>query len=203
MSRNFLRGTVCFSCHVSVFAYSCQITNVSCRVIGNKCKRFWLYTTDPYIIIPTLLYSDFSKWEKPEPIAQQNTRAGSRQWLQAQPSSCLELGSGLDALGPAACLLVGAWPSHSSSSFMEPVGSRGWTAEGHQSCEDSMGLQCPAGWLAPAAATYGCLWPVLTASIWAEVRHAPHRSNFSWEVLAAGKSHLNSCWRDYSKCTRL
>lgn len=103
MSRNFLSGTVCFSCHVSVFAYSCQIANISCRVIGNKRKRFWLYTADPYVIISSLLYNNFFKWEKPVPVTQQSMRAGSRQWLQAHPSSCPESGRRLNA--PGACSL--------------------------------------------------------------------------------------------------
>lgn len=43
-----------------MFANACQINNISCWVIGNKCKKFWVYDAKPYGIISSLLYKDFS-----------------------------------------------------------------------------------------------------------------------------------------------
>lgn len=40
VSINFLSRKVCSSCPASVFAQACQINNIPCWVIGNKCKKF-------------------------------------------------------------------------------------------------------------------------------------------------------------------
>lgn len=67
-------------------------------------------------------------------------------------------------LGPAACLLVSAWPSYKPSSFTEPTGSRGWATEGHQCCEEveiawgSSALQDGQHLLLPHVAACGLYW---------------------------------------------
>lgn len=99
MSRNFLSGKICFSCHASVFAYSCQINNISCWVIGNKCKKFWSYDANPYSIISTLLHNGFSKLEKAELVTQQSLWVHRGSWLCGHLRSCLRLHWGWETPG--------------------------------------------------------------------------------------------------------
>lgn len=183
VSRNFLSGKVCFSCPASVFACACQINNISCWVIGNKCKNFWVYDANPYGIISSQLYKDFSDhriWHgyTAKPV-------GWQRELGVQPlqdPAWSRAGDGkLLGLVPCPHSSPQAWrSSYGLLSCTKLTGGEGCAAEGYQSCVEMETQGVEIVW-SSRAPQEGQHWsccaaqPTLTADIWTKVRCVPRQ----------------------------
>lgn len=192
-------GKVCYSCPASVFAYAWQTNNISCWVIGNKCKKFWVYDANPYCINSPLLYKDFSDhgiWHsKACGLA---VRAG----CSSAPRSCLELGWGWETPGghtlPTHLLvLLCAKPAGSGVSELWRDGDPGYGGsvelQGSTGFSESLLLQSHRTghgwhWLLPSGQKLGVLHTIVVT---VERRLLP-REGCRW-----------GCWGRYSKSTKL
>lgn len=211
VSRNFLSGKVCFSCPASVFACACQINNISCWVIGNKCKNFWVYDANPYGIISSRLYKDFSDhriWHgyTAKPVGWQRELGvqplQDPAWSQAEDGKIL-------GLIPCPHSSPQAWrSSYGLLSCTKLAGGEGCAGEGYQSCVEMETQGVEIVW-SSRAPQEGQHWSccaarlTLTADIWTKVRCVPQNSSYGWEVLAAREGCFYSSWGDYSKSTKL